>query len=307
MRMPERSQILESVDRFERRDPELHRELRRKAAEPADDDRVFPIARKAAEILEEFEPTPEPTEDPRYRGAGPWTGPVATAAVEEVAPPRSASFDTEVTAYERRVAETIVRPSARPVLAIRDNKVTTDFLGPDSATWAARLDAASAMLNAVIPAIGRVELKNNADFSWVGTGWLVADDIIVTNRHVAREFGRCDDGGLRLPHRHQRGPRSRRSSTFSKSSTAARAWSSRSSRSSGSPRRTSRTSRTCASSGRRRDVGWRRRSRSPRRRRPTTSSSRLATPPGIRACRTSDWFSVSSGTSTRRSALRPAR
>ena len=174
----------------------MHRELRRKAAEPADDDSVFPIARKAAEILEEFEPTPEPTEDPRHRGAGPWTGPVATAAVEEVAPPRPASFDTEVTAYERRVAETIVRPSARPVLAIRDNKVTTDFLGPDSATWAARLDAASAMLNAVIPAIGRVELKNNADFSWVGTGWLVADDIIVTNRHVAREFGRLTTAGF---------------------------------------------------------------------------------------------------------------
>ena len=104
--------------------------------------------------------------------------------------------DSAVTAYERRVAETIVRPSARPVLAIRDNRVTTEFLGPDSEIWKARIDGAKAVLDIVTPSIGRVELKNNADFSWVGTGWLVADDIIVTNRHVAREFGRGTPDGF---------------------------------------------------------------------------------------------------------------
>ena len=54
MKMPERSQILQSVDQFQKRDPELHRELWRKAAEPVDDEAVFPVARKAAEILEEL-------------------------------------------------------------------------------------------------------------------------------------------------------------------------------------------------------------------------------------------------------------
>ncbi|GLS17008.1 hypothetical protein GCM10007874_00230 [Labrys miyagiensis] len=43
------------------------------------------------------------------------------------------------------------------------------------------------MLDLVIPAIGRVDLTG-APLSWVGTGWLVADNIIVTNRHVAQEF-----------------------------------------------------------------------------------------------------------------------
>jgi V8-like Glu-specific endopeptidase len=176
MKMPERSQILQSVERFEKRDPELYRELRRKAAEPDDDEAVFPIARKAAEILAELAPRRSTT-----------TATPPEADDVSMAPP---TFDPEITAYERRVAETIVRPSARPVLAIRGNKVTTEFLGPDSETWAARIDGARAILDVVIPAIGRVELKNNADFSWVGTGWLVADDIIVTNRHVAREFGR---------------------------------------------------------------------------------------------------------------------
>ena len=169
---------------------------------------MFPIGRKAAEILEEYEPKLDPARQARAaRAARPTRarrpGPVAPAGpgaapaeVDEALAPLPAGFDAEVTAYERRVAETIVRPSARPVLVVRNNKVTTEFLGPDSETWAGRIDAARAVLDVVIPAIGRVELKNNADFNWVGTGWLVADDIIVTNRHVAREFGRKSERGF---------------------------------------------------------------------------------------------------------------
>jgi V8-like Glu-specific endopeptidase len=196
MKMPQRSEILKAVDLFEQRDPELHRELRRKATEPPEDEAVFPVARKAAEILEELEPTREAEDTARPRRAAVRAVPAEAGAVEEGVAPRPRTVDDEVTAYERRVAETIVRPSARPVLVIRDNKVTTEFLGPDSETWAARINGARALLDAVIPAVGRVELKNNADFPWVGTGWLVADDIIVTNRHVAREFGRGTPTGF---------------------------------------------------------------------------------------------------------------
>jgi V8-like Glu-specific endopeptidase len=192
MKMPQRSKILEAVDRFEKRDPELHRELRRKATEPPDEEAVFPDARKAAQVLEEFEPSPRQEElalaVPVAAGAG------AAEVIGEAL--RPTAYESEVSAYERRVAETIVRPSARPVLAIRDNKFTTEFLGPDSETWKARLNGARQVLDAVIPAIGRVELRNNPDFLWVGTGWLVADDIIVTNRHVAREFGRGTPAGF---------------------------------------------------------------------------------------------------------------
>ena len=209
MKMPQRSKIVQAVDQFEKRDPELHRELRRKATEPPDDEAVFPVARKAAEILEELEPKPEPDEAPRVRRAAP-RAPAAAAgaragaggiagrdeALPVPAPPPPEEEDEAVTAYERRVAETIVRPSARPVLVIRNNRVTTEFLGPDSETWAARITSARAVLDVVIPAIGRVEVKNNADYTWVGTGWLVAADIIVTNRHVAREFGRGTPTGF---------------------------------------------------------------------------------------------------------------
>ena len=42
--------------------------------------------------------------------------------------------------------------------------------------------------------MGRIDLTG-AQLDWVGTGWLVAENIIVTNRHVAREFAeRKGDG-----------------------------------------------------------------------------------------------------------------
>jgi S1-C subfamily serine protease len=97
---------------------------------------------------------------------------------------------------ERLGLETIVRPLARPVLVIRDNQATIEFLGPDSEVWKSRIVTAKPILDRVIPAVGRVEVTNHPDFTWLGTGWLVADDIIVTNRHVAQEFARRGTNGL---------------------------------------------------------------------------------------------------------------
>jgi len=135
MKMPERSQILQSVDQFQKRDPELHRELWRKAAEPVDDEAVFPVARKAAEILEEYAPVEAAEESMRTEHARAGTAVTAPVAFGARGVGVAPLVDSAVTAYERRVAETIVRPSARPVLAIRDNRVTTEFLGPDSEIW----------------------------------------------------------------------------------------------------------------------------------------------------------------------------
>ena len=151
--------IDESVEKYSRRDPELYQELVGKLSEPTE------------ELL---------------------------ARARVGLPPTAAADDDRDEAAPRRqlVAETIVRPNARPVLTIRDNRATTEFLGPESQVWADRISAARAVLDRVIPAVGRVEVSNNPDFSWVGTGWLVSDDIIVTNRHVAREFGRRGTGGF---------------------------------------------------------------------------------------------------------------
>ena len=153
--------VEDSIGKYQRRDPELYAELQEKLAQP----------------VQEGVPNPG------------WDRSLSIAA---------SSFSERGIAapFGRLLTETIVRPQARPVLIIRDNRVTTEFLGPDSQVWRDRIVTAQPILDRVIPAVGRVELSNNPDFSWVGTGWLVAPDIIVTNRHVAREFGRQGSQGF---------------------------------------------------------------------------------------------------------------
>jgi endonuclease G len=81
--------------------------------------------------------------------------------------------------------EAIILSVGRPVLFVRKNT----FEIPISDVWTERLRAAQEHLNRIIPAIGRIEVRNHDELDWVGTGWLVREDVVVTNRHVALEFG----------------------------------------------------------------------------------------------------------------------
>jgi endonuclease G len=91
--------------------------------------------------------------------------------------------------------ESIILRRTRPVLAIRDNDPVIKFIDQaDSEIWQARLTKAKPLLDSAIRAVGRIDLQG-ARLDWVGTGWLVAENILVTNRHVAREFAiRKGDG-----------------------------------------------------------------------------------------------------------------
>jgi endonuclease G len=82
--------------------------------------------------------------------------------------------------------EAIIRKYGRPALYIQDNKIQEPVLP----LWQERLSGAREQLERVIPSIGRVELRGHPRYPWVGTGWLVAPRVIVTNRHVANIFGR---------------------------------------------------------------------------------------------------------------------
>jgi len=84
--------------------------------------------------------------------------------------------------------EAIILRMGRPVLLVRDNDIDLDDLGTD--TWRNRLEPVRDNLRAAIGSVGRIELDRNPQFDWVGTGWVVADDVIVTNRHVADLFAR---------------------------------------------------------------------------------------------------------------------
>ena len=84
--------------------------------------------------------------------------------------------------------ETIVNRVGRPVLEVADDDYKIE--GAEAAIWGPPLSNATirAAIRRVIPSVGRIEVDNNPDFTWLGTGWLIGDDVVVTNRHVASEF-----------------------------------------------------------------------------------------------------------------------
>lgn len=84
--------------------------------------------------------------------------------------------------------ETIVLKDMRPVFTIRDNKIAFDNGDSDSTIWKNRLAEKEEILNSLLNRVGRIEVNSNAVYNWVGTGWLIDQDIIVTNRHVASIF-----------------------------------------------------------------------------------------------------------------------
>lgn len=89
-----------------------------------------------------------------------------------------------LTPEQTSVIEAIVLPRERPVV---------DIVGGTYAKPAApfeHLDAAAAraILEAAIPSIGRIELPDHPSLPYGGTGFVVGDGLLMTNRHVAELF-----------------------------------------------------------------------------------------------------------------------
>ncbi len=125
-----------------------------------------------------------------------------TRAVHEAMSSPAGALEAFEAMDEGMALETIVQRVGRPVLLVQDGTyyITDERLkAPDADIWKKRLfdgNGVKQNLDAAIPAIGRVELLNNSDFEWVGTGWLIDDDIIVTNRHVANVFAYQNGGNF---------------------------------------------------------------------------------------------------------------
>jgi endonuclease G, mitochondrial len=90
--------------------------------------------------------------------------------------------------------EAIILVMGRPVLLVQNDDFDLATLETD--TWKTRLEKARHGLRSALLSIGRVDLDNNPRFDWVGTGWVVSDDVVVTNRHVAAEFARREGDGF---------------------------------------------------------------------------------------------------------------
>ncbi|MEY9419445.1 hypothetical protein ABIF69_005887 [Bradyrhizobium japonicum] len=85
------------------------------------------------------------------------------------------------------VLETIVNEE-RPVLFVRDDWVDTEkvfAVGDEAKELIRDLNQERKALQPLMPLIGRIDVIDFPGLAYLGTGWLVDVDIVVTNRHVA--------------------------------------------------------------------------------------------------------------------------
>lgn len=139
---------------------------------------------------DEEDDTIVPTES-IHMGAGPFTG--TGRANDDV--PRSQPLHDTVRKFERDEdltfdevfrAEAIILPLMRPAILVRRNDYTVKHqkwlhLNDDGS------DARTSILSA-IPSIGRINVPSNAAIPYAGTGFIVGENLLMTNRHVAELF-----------------------------------------------------------------------------------------------------------------------
>jgi hypothetical protein len=78
--------------------------------------------------------------------------------------------------------EAIVQIEGRPAILIQEG-----HFFPPPVSWQI-LEQSRQSIETNCKSVGRIELKGHPSLDWVGTGFLVADEVIMTNRHVAKEF-----------------------------------------------------------------------------------------------------------------------
>lgn len=88
------------------------------------------------------------------------------------------------------VCYALVLLDGRPVLPVKDHKFSTG----ESAIWASRLAAGKSLIEAALPSVGGILIRTRTGRELIGTGWLLTEDTVVTNRHVAHVFSRSTSG-----------------------------------------------------------------------------------------------------------------
>jgi V8-like Glu-specific endopeptidase len=127
----------------------------------------------------------ETVETPRRRRSpGSDPGDIAKNARKAVEKVRSKGPDAVLTPPEEDALEAIVLLEGRPALLVKNGK----FEAPPP-KWAT-LEGFRDKIEAMLSSVGRIEVTGHPSLDWLGTGFLVAPDVVMTNRHVAKEFCR---------------------------------------------------------------------------------------------------------------------
>jgi len=85
------------------------------------------------------------------------------------------------------VREAIVRLFAKPSILVRRDSFGLETFGletfadPEYRLWLERLDNSRRKVEEAIRAVGRINLFGHPGMEWVGTGWLVREQVVATN------------------------------------------------------------------------------------------------------------------------------
>ncbi len=82
----------------------------------------------------------------------------------------------------------------RPAFVIQDN----NFKVPNDHPWAHILDFHKTKLLQAVKSVGVFEIERNGRKYPSGTGWILSDELIVTNQHVAEVFAEKTSRGYRM-------------------------------------------------------------------------------------------------------------
>lgn len=105
----------------------------------------------------------------------------ARSALEKL---RTHETQAILTPLEETALEAIILLEGRPALLVQGGR----FEAPPP-QWAI-LDTYRTQIEATLGSVGRIEVTGHPSMDWIGTGFLVASDVVMTNRHVAKEFCR---------------------------------------------------------------------------------------------------------------------
>lgn len=95
-----------------------------------------------------------------------------------------------------KTLEVIVRSDgSRPSFLVRDDEV--DRASSPLGSWGPALDDSEKLLRGAVECVGRID-DGAADQGFIGTGFLVGQDTIITNRHVLQEIAKESDDGWKL-------------------------------------------------------------------------------------------------------------
>lgn len=107
---------------------------------------------------------------------------------------REVEFEAVDTDLRNMILETIV-DEERPVLFVKEGKfdlTEVTILGNEAKDLVQKMKDTGDRLFPLLPLIGRIDVVNFPGTGFLGTGWFVDNDIVVTNRHVASLIAKWD-------------------------------------------------------------------------------------------------------------------